>query len=172
MLLILSEKNDISSLKVERWLNYYNAKYLRINKEEQENIFSSLELSVKNDELHFEFNKKKYKLSDFSVIWNRRGYVNLKWPVLQKKDNINPHLIKALTINIQDEYNTLINYIYYKIGQKRAINNPSKYNINKLIVLDKAKQHGFVIPQTSISLNPSEYLYPDKKYINLSSIFN
>ncbi len=140
MILILSEEEDISTDKVCEWLNKYNCEYLRVNT--NINILYEINISsyYKSNIILF-INNKKYDLNNFTCIWCRRG--NLGFSITNNKlAELNNHQFSQIK--------TLEEYIYYKFKQIKSINNPSCYNINKLLVLDVAKQIGFKIPNTLI----------------------
>lgn len=166
MILILSEKSDRSTDKVETWLQYFKAVYVRVNKEEINDMLSSIAIGNEENNLVFSIQNKSFHLSDFKVVWNRRGYVNVSYPEFPEElVKHEPQLVNAIVKNLNEEYKTLKDFIYYKIKQLPSINDPRVYNINKLMVLDKALQCGFSIPNTSISKNPYQYAKQNKNYI-------
>jgi hypothetical protein len=166
MILILSEKNDRSTDKVEVWLNYFKAAYVRVNKEEETDMLESISLGNKNNNIVFNIHNTSYCLNDFKVVWNRRGHVRINFPVfpedLKKQE---PKLVNVMVKNLSEEYKTLQHFIYYKIKQLPSINDPRVYNINKLMVLDQAIKSGFSIPNTSISRNPYGMANENTEYV-------
>ena len=119
MILILTEKKDISANKVIEWLYYYKAKYLRID---IEYLYDSIyKVQLNNDKIIIEFKYKEnlYSLDDFTVVWCRRGAFNTSFNIdfyenqiltCDAKQNIRTHL--------NNESETLLNFVYEQIRKK------------------------------------------------------
>ena len=162
MILILSETHDTVTDTVCSWLNFYNKKFVRINQDQ----FNSIKrININNDSLDIiikdDSNNSQYNLNEFKSLWNRRGYFNtplaIKSLKLKKaiKDKIHGHL--------KEEINDLYFFIYECFKDKKCLNNPLFYNVNKLLILKKAKEVGLNIPKTLITGNNNDVLNFEKK---------
>ena len=130
MVLIISIHNDYSTSEVISWFIKKNIKFLRINKGELEKIVfgnNSFQLFIKG---------KSYNLSKFKFIWYRKG--DLFPNYLMENTEMNSFLYQ--------ENKNLKEYFYYLLNKIPHLNTYEKGDINKLIVLDKAKEKGLKVP--------------------------
>lgn len=141
MILIISVYNDYSTTAVIEWLNFFNKKWIRIN--ENDEIF----LDFVGDDIIFNVNNLRFKLSEIKSCWYRKGFLNFKFIINNK--------IKQFQDFNTIEANKVEQYIYYKLSLLRTINNYLKSNVNKLIVSDIARGLGLK--------TPSDYLVSSKK---------
>ncbi|MEI7597209.1 MAG: hypothetical protein WCK02_15785 [Bacteroidota bacterium] len=164
MILILSEKGDISTNKVIEWLEYFNVCYLRINTETNIDLIYRIIIDNSEINIYIYLENDNYNLKDFSCIWNRRGDFRFTIPhvndIRLNKTDIKNEVIKR----IKQEYSSLLNFVYYEMSKLPHINDPRSYNINKLIVLSQAKDIGFNVPDTLIVKN-SKFLINKNLYI-------
>ena len=177
MILILSEHDDVSTDKVCLWLNYYKAKYIRINTYiNHYDIFGNVKFE--NEKLHFELiiNEKTYNLDEITVIWCRRGYINFTYPTIEDQ-NYDGNIYEKVKKHLNNETATLESFFEFLIEQKFHINNKNHYNSNKLIALYLAQKHGLKIPDTLITRNAAEiqnFLKTEKQIItkNIQDVLN
>lgn len=164
MILILSEYEDNMTDKVCNYLNYYNKSYLRLNKQETENILSHILFFDKKIEVKFSINNKQYFIDDFKSIWCRRGRFHFH---TYEFNNIYFHT--EIGLHFGREKQTLLNYIYEYIADDnkfKVLNNPMLYNVNKLKSLSTAQKHGLKVPPTIITNRKFEVtLFPFKSLI-------
>lgn len=162
MIFIKSKKFDATTYDVEKWLNYYDCKYKRINNHPLE--FKEILIKNNQKEINIKINIEDYILqTKFPLTFWFRQSDKSNFKIPQIPDFIcNPFDIYN---NIYDERKDLKDYIYEKIiesSENRRISNPFLGNINKLLVLDKAKKIKIQIPDFIIT-NKKKYL---KQFIN------
>lgn len=135
-ILILSQGSlERSTDHVCQWLSFYNAPYLRLNGED---FFDNLVLSdlPQNKEI--------------GVVWFRRRIS--KYPYVNYSFR-NEHFESESVLNkfLNDEFKALYSYFQLTLDLNKWINNPLNVNsINKLHVLDLAKEYGIKIPFTEV----------------------
>lgn len=149
--LIFSESYDSSTNSVVQHLNQLNVPYLRINTNFNFDNICSVNIQNEKLEIEFNFKDKIYSINDFSLIWARRGFFNIKEIDLKNKFK-HLNIDSVFETHLQSEVHTLIDFLAYEIENTNAlcIGNPSNYDINKLIVLKKAVECGLNIPNTFI----------------------
>lgn len=147
MILILStSKFESTTEEVIRWLSYYKTDWRRINGHDLENensFFNENEMQIKCGHL---------SSAQFPVIWYRRWY---------EKDSFDDAVVEAEQIKnkgglrqyLQKEFEALSGSIFYRLRNSFWLTNPSKININKLVVLDLAREIGLQIPATFVFTN-------------------
>jgi ATP-GRASP peptide maturase of grasp-with-spasm system len=155
-ILIFSISNDRSTEDV---INKIPSEYLilRINEDTSvsfNNININNKLSPSFSLTIFE-NKKEIQVSsdDILSIWYRRGKINYHSLSLIKKD------YGLINMFIREELKIIEDYFWYII--KKYFNHINLFvenKINKLIVLNIAKEVGLNIPSTLITANKSEVL--------------
>ena len=165
MILILSETYDNITDEVCRWLNFYNAKYIRIN-ECFVNYSFSLALSNEKITPILYIRDKEIPFSSIFVSWFRRGYFNFINNLESQENNI----FKYVSNVKYRDFKCFSEYLYYYLKHNtKCFGYPQKYNINKLEVLDNAVKEGFRIPNSIIVQNYKElenlYIANDGKVI-------
>lgn len=124
MILIFSQKKHQSTVEeVMDWLAFYDQKYKRVN--------DVLSLDIEHD------------FNNVSAIWFWRLYaknVNIQADSIKNTKNI----IKGF----KSENKAKTNFLFYKLRNKYWLSHHQKSLVNKLIVLDKAKEFGFKIPDS------------------------
>lgn len=158
MILIFSEERDETTTLVCRWLNYYHKKFLRINAEEANDI-KIIELQ----KIILNVRGKNYEIDQFSSFWFRRGGLFL-------------NSYKNVSIEDIRKFPILFNYIknehirteefffeYLNLNIHKKLGNFFLSELNKLIILDKARQNGLLIPYTFVtSLSEQEKSFSRK----------
>jgi ATP-GRASP peptide maturase of grasp-with-spasm system len=150
MILIISNSNDLSTTTVIEWLNFFNKKWIRVNNEDYVGV------NFLGSDIEFNVNSSKFKLSEITSCWYRRGFLNLKF------------IIKNEIKQFQDfndiEARRIEQYIYYKLSLLRKINYYSNSNVNKLIVSDIAR---------SLEIKtPNDYLISSKNELKKIMVIN
>ena len=138
MILILSEQNDLSTTQVIEWLDFFNKKWFRINRNEQ------LKLKYLGVDIEIQCQEEKFKLSEITSVWYRRGLLNTKFSKLE---------IKEIDSFLQKEDSTLTEYLYYKLSKIHHLDTIKNAFINKLIVSEIASEIGLLTPKTYIFSN-------------------
>ncbi|MDR0436822.1 MAG: grasp-with-spasm system ATP-grasp peptide maturase [Bacteroidales bacterium] len=162
-ILILSEQSDNSADEVCLWLNYFGAKYLRLNKEDSKNC--RLKIDTRDNTLFptIVVDGMEYSLADFKTVWFRRGHflhydTKLEIDCFANQQN-NNHMEKILFDYKYSEFDRIRQFFYqYLRDNADCYNFPSTYNINKLLALNYAKSVGLNIPNTLVTNSKSELL--------------
>jgi hypothetical protein len=161
MIIIFTIKYDISTSNVIQWLRYFNQEVIRINGDDD--IFK-LEL-IKDEEILFRntITNKIYNLLEAKSCWWRRNGISRSTFTNHQKENLiyNNHNLSSF---IKGEGNILIEetehlkeYIYLKVYERCKINiGKPLFNLNKLIVLDIAKENGLKVPKYKIITNTKQ----------------
>lgn len=154
MILILStSKFESTTEEVIRWLSYYQTDWKRVNGHDLENEYCSCsqnDMRIKDNHL---------SSAQFPVIWYRRWY---------EKDSFDKALTEADQIKnkgglrqyLQNEFEALSSSIFYRLRNSFWLTNPSRININKLVVLDLARETGLQTPTTFVLTNKHDLQQP------------
>lgn len=148
MILILSDNFDRSTNQVIEWLNYYNARWFRINESDQI-VFKALEFkNSKIEKFELLVNDEILNLKTVTAYWYRRGYFNwdkyLNQSVLQASPAIRSHM--KLEIDNLDRFI----HLYLK-HNCRYINSFLSATNDKTYYSYMAAACGLQIPDTIIS---------------------
>lgn len=163
MILITSQCDDGSTNEVIRWIRHFGHDAIRVNVEDKDVFIEHIDLSAGSIILSVD-GQKFDLMKDISVVWMRRGHIPFNFKYKLKKgfydrvfrvENANFELRKHLSTELSD----IIEYVHY-VFQSKCIGGYGKGRVNKLVVLDKAKEHGIAIPDSSIYFD-SETLKAD-----------
>lgn len=135
MVLILTEKNDYSTLNVIDWLESLNCDYLKITPA------NSIEIEWLKSDIVLKIENESFLLSSVKAYWYRRGFFNINI-----KKNTNSQIDNFQKI----EFQKLIEIFHYKLGQKKHINVFNRSDVNKYIVSEVAQKVGLKIPAHNI----------------------
>ena len=136
MILIFSNNQEETTNEVIKWLIYLDKKFIRINESE---IF---EIEIKSRKIFLKSPRNSFFIDDITSVWYRRGSLNFK-RLTFKNSVINLHM--------QEVQYWLEDYVHKTLESKRHINKQSKGSVNKLIVLEKAKDCGLSVPKYFLS---------------------
>lgn len=125
-ILILSTSNDISTNKVIKWLQYMNIPFERYNLDEKNNLYD-------------------LEIDQFSAYWFRKGN-----PV---RNNTIPFFSPEMNEYIYNNNRKIIEYLEFRLQKKKHINLFFNCDINKLIVLEIAKEEGLLVPNFKMCTN-------------------
>lgn len=140
MILIITHKEDFTADFVIEKLNEQNIRYFRLNCEDlNENNY----LFDNSNNFNFSING----ISEFSSVWFRRT----KLPDIETTD-------QGQKIFLLADYESLFDNLFNLIDSKKWLSHPNHiYKAeNKLYQLQKAKQIGFIIPNTIVTNNHSQ----------------
>lgn len=158
MILILGETYDSATDVVCAYLNYYKAKYVRIN-EDTRNVVEYL--TIDNNQgvniIIHDFDGTEHNLKDFRAIWNRRGSFLTQIPAVNQL-KFKKEIKNKIQSHLKTEVEDMLFFIYDYFKEKKSINNPLNYNVNKLTVLNAAQKNGLKIPQTVVTKNKKSLL--------------
>lgn len=132
MILIISQNNEITTTEVIKELIAMGKKFLRVHEDE---VF---EIKTLNKRILLESNRNSFYLDEIESVWYRRGRLAFKRLKYKKR---------CINLNMNETQYLLEDYVKKILESKRHINKYTNSDVNKLIVLDKAKEIGFDVPE-------------------------
>ncbi len=157
MVLIQSQDFDISTNEVIEWLISMGTPFIRINIEEKNIRLISLTLTPDGTlDAVLETNGRRFKLSDLSAYWHRRGKMALD-PIDRNgfealKGAFGKKSMKEIKVNLSRERETVNTFLDHKLaGLPISIGDSSRGTLNKLFVLHKAVKAGLLISPTLVT---------------------
>lgn len=162
MILIISNEEDRSTSDVIDWLRFYNCKYLRIS---YNDIISLAKLTISYSDIEIEFvvKNKKYNLSEFTNIWYRRSWVNIRNYFFNSEDN---QLQKAVNNQLSSEKKSVTDYFVHYL-EKTSLNSQNDNSLNKLVVLEQCIKYDIKIPRTIVTTKKDVVIEFIKKHNEL-----
>lgn len=143
MILIFSNNYEPTTNEVIRWLLALGKDFIRVD----ENEFFAI--NVINKKIFLESERNSFFLDDISSVWFRRG--RLVFKRLQFKNNaINKHMTE-MQFWLED-------FVRKTLDSKKHINKESKASVNKLLVLQKAKESGLKVPDYFLAENTNDVI--------------
>jgi len=150
MILILSQSVEKSTDDVLQYLTYYGCKYKRIN--DIDNI-TSIDISFEDSvSIEFVHNDSKIDLNKVKSYWYRRGYFYIGVPDIPN-DLIEQDYYKYYLFYLKNEYQTIIQFLNFRLKSIPHISSFYNNYISKLVQLDVAKKVGLKVPNTLITGN-------------------
>lgn len=129
-ILIVSVQSDYTTNKVLQWFQYYQIPFKRINVDDTEDIIYEL---------------SKLNFDEFSGYWYRRGTL------------VNSNIIESYNIEItnylKENNRKILEYLEYKMMKKKNLNSFFNSDLNKLIVLEMAKELKILVPDFQLLSN-------------------
>lgn len=156
MILICTEANDFSTTQVIKWINYYGAKYIRYNWQDKIRIIKTIGLNDFLFEIESQYGTITLKFSDITAYWYRRGGINLAYDILDD----NTTYAKNINQYLAFENSSLLGFME-ALFEEKTIHKIGKRNfnaINKLQLLQKAKEIGLDVPETLIATKKEDVL--------------
>lgn len=138
MILIISEKKEITTTEVIKWLFRFEKKFILIHEEE------TFEIKMKDNKIFLESEKNHFFLDEITSVWYRRGRIKFK-RFYYENEGINIHM--------NETQHWLEEYVMHILESKKHLNKQSNSYVNKLLVLDKAKKAGLDVPDYYLSNN-------------------
>tara|TARA_B110000090_G_C13389112_1_gene448806 strand:- start:1134 stop:2105 length:972 start_codon:yes stop_codon:yes gene_type:complete len=161
MILIISDENDVSTSEVIRWLDFYNAPWIRLN---EDDIIIVHWVTIDEFEFTIKGSSKKLSSKEITSFWYRRGYYNISFDVnfsLAKEQTNQKEIIGFL----ERELKTLKKYIIDIIESKHGLGSfYENHRINKLTNLSCAKSVGLNTPLTGIFTRKNDLIESLKKH--------
>lgn len=149
MILIISDRNDLSTIHICQWLHSWRVPFFRIDGEDDVYLER---LSVRPDEapqLILQCNGRRLAMDDIRCSWYRRGRLNLFCETVTAFPD--PALNRIATAHLSSEVKILEQFFYHLLEKKPHIGTFSKGGMNKLAVLHEAVSLGIKIPQTYVT---------------------
>lgn len=147
MILLISQTHEGTTDHLIDWIDYLGGYFVRINGVD---FYRGVEVKISNSEFSIELNQIDWE--KISVVWYRRwvGYENrhafLIRQVLEKLDPLK----YQFNIFIREELKTLVEFFFHTLPEEKLFERTKLREINKLIVLKKAREFGITIPDTYI----------------------
>lgn len=141
MILIISQKNETATIDVIRHLMILKKKFIRVHEDE---VF---EIKTIKKRILIESSRNRFFIDEIESVWYRRGGLNF---------NRLKYSNHSILLHMNETQYWLEDYIQKTLESKRHINKESTSLINKLIVLDKARELGFDIPEYFLAENTDQ----------------
>lgn len=141
MILIISENNEGTTNEIIRWLIFLNKKFIRVHEDE---IF---EIKTRGKRIYIESLRNCFFIDEITSVWYRRGSLQF---LRKRYEN------EAVNIHMNEHQHWLENYVKNYLENKNNINKESNYHVNKLTVLDVAREIGFDIPDYFLAENTED----------------
>lgn len=138
MILIISQNNEITTTEVIKHLIATDKKFIRVH---EDDVF---EIKTRNKRILLQSPRNSFFLDEIESVWYRRGGLAFK---RLKYTN------KSIHLHMNETQYWLEDYVIKTLESKRHINKDSNSNVNKLLVLDKAKEIGFDVPEYFLADN-------------------
>ncbi|NML70979.1 grasp-with-spasm system ATP-grasp peptide maturase [Chryseobacterium sp. RP-3-3] len=138
MILILSNNKEADTKSVIRWLLKLNKKFIRVHENEY------FEIKIYDRKIFLQSTRNSFFLNEISSIWYRRG--GLKFKRLT-------YMNESVHLHMNETQHWLEDYVLKTLDSKKHINKQLNSQVNKLIVLEKAKEAGLQVPPYYLSEN-------------------
>ncbi|AQX03700.1 grasp-with-spasm system ATP-grasp peptide maturase [Elizabethkingia anophelis] len=138
MILIISNNKETTTTEVIKWLSVMGKKYIRIHEDE------FFEIKILENRILLESTHSSFFLDEIKSVWFRRG--GLKFKRFQYE---NP----SVNLHMNEVQHWLEDYVIKTLESKKGINKKSSSLMNKLFVLEKAKEIGIDVPSYFLSDN-------------------
>lgn len=148
MVLIMSERNDVSTNEVVQWFIHWGVSFFRID---QEDVYEVDRIDINKDELFIleRGSSRRVNIMAVTAFWFRRGSVELHKfgeNLLSSNKSLRENLYRYICF----ENKVIENFIYHVLESKPSIGSFSNRIVNKLSVLHEAKKIGLNIPHTKV----------------------
>lgn len=132
MILIISKNNEITTTAVIKWLRALHKPFIRIHEDE---VF---EIHTSEKRIILKSQRNQFFLDEISAVWYRRGGIAF---------NELKYHNKAVDRYMFEVQHWLTDYVIQTLEGKKHINKQSNSHVNKLLVLEKAKEAGLAVPR-------------------------
>lgn len=152
MILIFSSSDDINTTMVAEWLIAYNKKYVQVNGDDHTTRFEHYDIA--GDKLIITQKGRQINLLEADSIWYRRKGLTFKSLRLSRKGYFKKVLHDIPSYHVrhnEQEFQSLLEFVFYTLqGRSRLLGNYFYSTLNKLRILDMAKKHGLLIPDSYV----------------------
>lgn len=139
-ILIFTHSNDISTDLVIKWLEYKNARYLRLNEDDK---IAGIDI-ISDDDIKLKYRSCTVSLKDYDTYWYRRpGGTDFAYTIKNYFD-------KYYSNYCSHELESILPYIENSISN-HSLNNFKDRKNDKLLCLQIAKQVGLNVPNWIIT---------------------
>ncbi len=136
MILIISNNKEGATECVIEWLYKMDKKFIRVHEDE------FFEIKVHQQKIFLESPRNSFFPDDITSVWYRRG--GLKFKRFR-------YIHEAVDQHMNETQHWLEDYVYTILESKKHISKQSNAQVNKLIVLQKAKEAGLDVPSYFLS---------------------
>ena len=143
MIIIFSNNDEISTTEVIKWLYSLGKKFILIHESE---VF---EISIVEEKIFLKSQRNGFFIDDITSVWYRRGGLNIR---RLKYGNL------AINTHMNEVQYWLEDYIIKTLESKKHVNKQSNCSVNKLLVLEKAKEIGLCVPNYFLAENTNDVL--------------
>ncbi len=113
-----------------------------------------MKIDVSDPEIAIQYRDRKFCLGDLKAVWYRKGSGWLAGARREVSLPAHQKLSDQLNDKLAAESAKLSEYLHYRIEKVApCLGSPTKCDLNKLIVLDAARQAGFLTPSFIVSNN-------------------
>lgn len=156
MILIISQHaGEHTTEEVIDWLDHKNANYFRLNGNDLVE-HCDFQMDVTNNKTTLSFPEREIELGNVTAFWYRRWLTGGYHYDKQGKLMEIPFNKVRLSQMLNNELQKLKEYVRLSQKDRFWLSNMDKVKVNKLEVLQKAKKHGLIIPETIITNCKSE----------------
>lgn len=181
MILIISRTEDLSTDYCVEWFRYLGVDVKRINENSSLNLLQKI--VPKDETVQIKLEISSVDLNEISFVWFRRGHIlhRHRQMTTRQEDSFLPQGYSSIDHYLENENNSLTEFLYHRLSLKKHLSNPQNYNSNKIIALYAAVEAGLAIPQTIITNKKADvesYLGHENKIMtkpiqdSLSVIYN
>lgn len=153
MILILSEKNDITTYHVVKWLEYYEKESFVLTFEDTIEI-----LSIESGNAKIKINEYIFNLIDLEAYWYRRGAIN--WTYYTSIENLPIEISNDLNF----EKKLIVELIHNFLLNIPNLSTYYNFNVNRVICFSYANAVGLSTPKFGIYSCKYDVMWFCKKY--------
>ncbi|NIF07405.1 grasp-with-spasm system ATP-grasp peptide maturase [Chryseobacterium sp. Tr-659] len=143
MILIISKNSDRTTIQVLRWLSTAGKKCIRIHEDE------FFEIKVIKKRIWLKSHRTGFYPDEITSVWYRRGGINFK--------RLQYHHA-SINIHMNEAQHWLEDYVIKTLESKKHINTQNNAHVNKLVVLEMAKNAGLKVPNYFLAENTDEVM--------------
>lgn len=156
MVLIFSESTCHTTSEVIEWLQHFGCNVLRLNHDDKAVKLKRIDIH-KNEIVVSTSDDQEVNLLDAKSVWYRRRGISNNFLNLQLErgqlDSIFPEKGEANYIyaNVKSEVSKILEYVYIRTQElNKSLGSHFNSDLNKLVVLEYAREVGLNIPQTVV----------------------
>jgi ATP-GRASP peptide maturase of grasp-with-spasm system len=160
IILIISETGDYTTKNILEWLDYYGVSFLRLNYDVDADVIDIISGGIGNDIKNtvLRIKEKDFKLNEIKFIWYRRGSYKMEKFIKGSTPFTNRSLSESLIYYMSAYSNFKYEYLNYLFKDIPSIGGNGIGRINKLIVLELAKEHHLKVPKYIATTLKSELI--------------
>lgn len=152
MICIFSTAVDLSTTDVIRWLHHLGVRELiRVNSQDPK-PGNRIRLDVSEGTFSFQLGGRTFRLQDIDAVWYRKGKHWLCDQFFPVSVADHARFSAYLNLKLKSEEATLSEYLHHLIaGRVPVLGSATRGNLNKLLVLEAARQVGLRTPAFAVT---------------------